>query len=95
MFFDSVFAINVLKIFELISEWPKALELVKPKNSQHKPTVLIPITLGEQVGAMTQAPQFEAKVRRTELGRIDAYVVPTGGLIQLDRAAVERVLFTH
>ncbi len=85
IFFDSAFAINVLRIFELIAEWPKDLDLVKPTRSQDKPTIFIPITYGKQVGDMQAMPTFHAQTRESPLGQVEAYVVPLGGKLVIDR----------
>jgi AccI restriction endonuclease len=92
VFFDSCHAISVAQILELIEQWPSGMALERPRNSQGKPTILIPITLGIQVGQMREAPRFSAEVRETELGRVDAFVVPQGGALSFDRRALAQVL---
>jgi len=83
VFFDSVFVINVLRIFEIIGKednW----RIEKPEKSQLKSTIMIPITEGIQVGKFSKLPSFKAKEKVTYLGRHDAYVVPKGGSLKLD-----------
>jgi hypothetical protein len=92
VFFDSCYAISVVRIFELIAQWPAGMALEKPANSQGKPTVLIPITLGLAVGTMREAPSFSTQVRETLLGRVDAFVVPEGGELVLDADLLSQVL---
>ena len=95
VFFDSVFAINVLDIFELIGAWKKgsAIKFETPAKTQEKATIMIPITLGTQVGTLSTLPQFTAEHKVTELGRHDAYVKPIGGKLTLDAEKVKAVLF--
>ena len=95
VFFDSVFAINVLDIFELIGTWKKgsAIKFETPAKSQEKATIMIPITLGTQVGTLSTLPQFTVEHKVTELGRHDAYVKPIGGKLTLDAEKVKAVLF--
>lgn len=92
VFFDSVFGLNVLRIFELIAAWPAGLKLEKPQKSQGKPTIFIPITYGEQIGEMVQPPTFAAGVKETPLGQLNAYVIPRGGKLRLERECLMRVL---
>lgn len=92
VFFDSAFALNVRSIFELIAQWPAGLKLEKPTKSQGKPTIFIPITFGEQVGDMLQPPTFSAGVKETPLGQINAYVMPKGGELRLERERFLRVV---
>lgn len=95
VFFDSVFAINVLDIFTLIGgglNLKNGIVIETPANSQEKATIMIPITFGIQVGTVTTAPEFAAEHKITELGRHDAYVKPIGGSLVLDAAAVRQVL---
>jgi hypothetical protein len=82
----------VRSIFELITQWPAGLKLEKPTKSQGKPTIFIPITFGEQVGDMLQAPTFSAGVKETLLGQINAYVMPKGGALRLERQRFLRVV---
>lgn len=96
VFFDSVFAINVLDIFSLIGDGlnlKNGIVIETPANSQEKATIMIPITFGIQVGTVTTAPEFAAEHKITELGRHDAYVKPVGGSLVLDAAAVRKVMF--
>ncbi|MEO6182741.1 MAG: AccI family restriction endonuclease [Verrucomicrobiota bacterium] len=91
VFFDSIFAINFLNIFEIIATEAKLL-IEKPAKSQEKATIMIPITRGTQVGKATSLPTFAAEHHVTKLGRHDAYVVPQGGGFELDAEAMKKVL---
>jgi hypothetical protein len=95
VFFDSVFAINVLDIFQLIGGWKKGstIKFETPEKSQEKATIMIPITFGTQVGTISTLPQFTVEHKVTVLGRHDAYVKPIGGELTLDAAKVRTVLF--
>lgn len=95
VFFDSVFAINVLDIFEQIGAWEKGstIKFETPAKSQEKSTIMIPITLGTQVGTLSTLPKFTVEHKVTELGRHDAYVKPIGGQLTLDAERVKTVLF--
>jgi len=91
VFFDSVFAVNFLDVAYIIGSG-KGFMIEKPKKSQEKSTIMIPITSGTQIGRFTKSPTFEAAQRITYLGRHDAYVVPTGGRLELDPGLIEKVL---
>jgi hypothetical protein len=91
VFFDSVFAINFLHIFAIIGSG-SGFTIEAPKKSQEKPTIIISITSGAQIGRATAIPTFAAEHRVTELGRHDAYVVPQGGGFELDAAATRKIL---
>ncbi len=91
VFFDSVFAINFLDIFETIASGTGYI-IDTPAKSQEKATIMIPITRGVQVGTATALPSFAAEHRITTLGRHDAYVVPCGGGFVLDADRLRQVL---
>ncbi len=91
VFFDSIFAINFLDIFSIISSG-SGFTIETPAKSQEKATIMIPITSGAKIGIATELPRFEAEHRVTELGRHDAFVVPCGGGFSLDAGAARRVL---
>ncbi len=91
VFFDTVYAINFLEIFRIIASGD-GFKIERPKKSQEKSTIMIPITSGTKVGKAISEPSFTAKHRITELGRHDAYVVPQGGGFELDAAAMKKVL---
>jgi hypothetical protein len=91
VFLDSVYAINVKKIFEIIASG-KNIKVDNPIKSQMKTTIMIPITSGEMVGKFNKLPSFEAEAKISRLGRHDAYVKPVGGDLELDFEALKRVL---
>ena len=91
VFFDSVFAINFLNIFEIIASGT-GFTIETPAKSQEKATIMIPITRGLQIGSAVESPIFVAEHRITELGRHDAYVVPQKGGFILDPDKTRQVL---
>jgi hypothetical protein len=91
VFFDSIFAINFLSIFEIIAAGTD-FSIETPAKSQEKATIMIPITHGIQIGKAISLPTFAAEHRVTKLGRHDAYVVPQGGGFELDAGAMKSVL---
>lgn len=91
VFFDVVYAINFLKIFEIIASG-QGFVIEEPARSQEKATIMIPITSGTCVGKFSRMPRFEAKERVTRLGRHDAFVVPTGGSLQIAAGSLASVL---
>lgn len=91
VFFDTVYAINFLEIFRIIASGD-GFKIERPKNSQEKSTIFIPITSGLQVGKATGKITFTAEHHVTQLGRHDAYVVPQGGGFVLDAVAMEKIL---
>lgn len=90
VFFDSIFAINFLTIFEIIADG-EDYTIETPAKSQLKSTIMIPITCGQQVGRGLEMPSFAAEHRVTELGRHDVYVVPKGGAFEVDPSRLLRV----
>lgn len=92
VFFDSIFGINFLQIFEIIGSG-KGFKIETPKQSQEKATIMIPITFGHQIAIGSEPPEFRTEVRETRLGRVDAFVAPVGGKFILDRTALNAVLF--
>jgi hypothetical protein len=90
VFYDSIFAINFLTIFEIIAEG-EDYSIETPAKSQLKSTIMIPITCGQQVGRGLEIPTFAAEHRVTALGRHDAYVVPKGGGFEIDAKAIMSV----
>jgi hypothetical protein len=93
VFFDSIFAINFLNIFETVAAGMN-FSIEKPAKSQEKATIMIPITCGIQVGKAVSLPTFAAEHHVTKLGRHDAYVVPQGGGFELNAAAMKKVLLS-
>lgn len=91
VFFDSVFAIDVLDIFKAISE-RDGIAIEKPDKSQNKATIMVPITKGRQVASFVRPPTFSVEIRENRLGRIDTYVVPVGGDLSLDSQAIKETL---
>jgi len=93
VFFDSCYAIDIASIFEIIaSKDLKKFKIESPEKSQNKATIMIPITSGHRIGVFRNAPEFAVSVRETRTGRVDAYVRPTGGTLEIDQSNLERVL---
>jgi AccI restriction endonuclease len=91
VFFDSMFAINVLRIFEIIGSGA-GFQIDNPAKSQEKTTIMIPIGLGSQVATYGEVPSFAVEHHVTRLGRHDAYVRPVGGAVKFDADAFLGVL---
>jgi hypothetical protein len=92
VFFDSIFGINFLQIFEVIGSG-KGFKIETPRQSQLKATIMIPITSGHQIAVSSEPPEFRTEIRETRLGRVDAFVAPVGGKFTLDPVALNAVLF--
>jgi AccI restriction endonuclease len=92
VFFDSIFGINFLEIFEIIGSG-SGFKIETPKQSQEKATIMIPITSGHRIALGSEPPDFRTVMRETRLGRVDAFVAPVGGKFTLDPAALSAVLF--
>ncbi len=91
VFFDSMFAINVLRIFEIVGSGV-GFKIDNPAGSQEKATIFIPITSGLQVASFVEAPSFEVEPQVTRLGRHDAFVRPVGGKVKFDADAFLKAL---
>ena len=83
VFFDSVFALNVLDIYSVVASG-SGFSIDRPDKSQNKATIMIPITTGLQIGSFVSPPKFDVEIRETRTGRIDAFVKPVGGKLHLD-----------
>ena len=94
VFFDSIYGINFLEIFEIIGRG-EGIKIDKPRESQEKATIMIPITAGCQIASCSTPPNFQTVIRETRLGRVDAYVAPLGGNFELHPSALNEVLFSH
>ena len=92
VFFDSIFGINFLDIFENIGSG-EGLKIDKPRESQEKATIMIPITCGRKIASCSESPDFQTVIRETRLGRVDAFVSPVRGTFVLDPAALNEILF--
>lgn len=91
VFFDSVFAINVLDIFKIVGQGGN-VQIDKPAKSQNKATIMIPITNGTKVGSFDNPPEFQVEIRENRLGRIDPFVVPVGGNLVFEKTALKGML---
>ena len=56
---------------------------------------MIPITSGSKVGDFLEPPAFQVETKHTRLGRVDAFVKPVGGRVQIDRAILRKVLLAQ
>ena len=91
VFFDSVFALNVLDIYKTIASGAD-FTIESPDKSQNKATIMIPITKGTQIAHFQSAPKFDVEIKENRTGRIDAFVKPVGGDLMLDVLAFEKLL---
>ena len=94
VFFDSIFGINFVDIFQIIGSGT-GFKIETPRESQLKATIMIPITSGKQIAACIEPPEFRTEIRETRLGRVDAFVAPVGGKFVLDSIALNAILFLH
>ncbi|MCX6875680.1 MAG: AccI family restriction endonuclease [Verrucomicrobia bacterium] len=94
VFFDSIFGINFLQVFEIIGSG-SGFTIEKPRQSQEKATIMIPITCGRHFASCSETPDFRTEIRETRLGRVDAFVSPVSGKFVLDPGALNEVLFPH
>lgn len=91
VFLDCVYGINFLGLFEIIGSGT-GFKMEKPRASQNKATIMVPITSGSLIAVCTEEPEFFAEVRETKLGRVDSYVVPKGGCFELDPVAFREIV---
>lgn len=91
VFFDSIFAIDVKTIFEIISSG-SGYKIDTPAKSQLKSTIMIPITKGYHIATFSEAPSFEVATRETKTGRVDAYVLPQGGTVSVVETEFRKLL---
>jgi hypothetical protein len=91
VFFDSIFAIDVKTIFEIIASGT-GYKIDTPAKSQLKATIMIPITKGHQIATFSDAPTFGVATRETKTGRVDAYVVPQGGIVSIVESEFQKLL---
>jgi len=91
VFFDSIFSINFLSIFQIIASG-EGYSIENPAKSQEKSTIMIPITYGTQIAVFEKQPDFEVRHKITRLGRHDAYVEPVGGKVKIDYQAFRNVI---
>lgn len=92
VFFDSVWGMNVLDIFEWIGK--NKFKIDNPDKSQGKATILIPITEGTKLGLFDVVPEHRLHPRVSRLGRHDTYIEPVfkEGALQLDSDALKKVV---
>lgn len=91
VFFDSVYALNVLDIFRTIASGSR-FKIATPDKSQLKATIMISITDGRNIASSVTPPDFDARHSVTRLGRHDTYVVPVGGSVTLDIEELKKSL---
>lgn len=84
VFFDSVYMVSFEKILLLIAERPDEVGPEKNRRNQNKPTIHVPVTYGTRIARFATPAQFTAKTRKTRLARLDAYVEPVGGELEMD-----------
>jgi hypothetical protein len=88
VFLDEVHAINVCTILNVIAtgKHGRDFTIETPAKSQNKATIMVPISHGIHVGSVIDEVGFQIGMRETKLGRVDAYVVPAGGLLEMSEA---------
>lgn len=91
VFFDSIWGINVLDIFRTIGSGA-GFKIETPAKSQLKSTIMIPITTGVKIGTFKEPPAFQVETRCTRLGRVDAFVKPVGGKVEISKERLRKVL---
>lgn len=90
VFLDEVHAIGVREIMEYIIAAPKLKVEEYERNKKY--TIMIPLSVGVQIGRVSKYPDFEVVDRPTRDGRHDIFARPTGGEIEIDTDLVERLL---
>jgi type II restriction enzyme len=93
VFFDSIFMINFLRIFQVIGAG-QGFVIEKAAKSQLKATIMIPITSGVQIGTFHSLPTFTMVEKVTRLGRHDAYVKPVGGELRINAECLAGLLLS-
>lgn len=91
VFLDSIFGINFLDLFNIIGSG-SGFKIEKPRASQNKTTLMVPITSGSLVAVCAREPEFITEIRETKLGRVDSFVAPKGGSFELDPSAFGKVI---
>lgn len=84
VFFDSVFGMNFLDIFEWIGR--EKFKIDNPDKSQGKATILIPITEGGLIGRFHHTPNQTVRPKISRLGRHDTYIEP---IFEADNLKIE------
>lgn len=65
------------------------------ERSQGKPTIMIPVTRGQEIGRFIAQPKISAKYHITEVGRYEAYLIAEGGDVALAAEAAKKVLLAE
>lgn len=93
VFFDSVWGMNVLSIFEWIAN--NQFKIDNPDKSQGKATILIPITEGLRIGTFSKIPSQRVHPKVSRLGRHDSFIEPIfdEANLVLEEAALRSVIF--
>ena len=92
VFFDSVWAINVLDMLRWVVN--NKFKVENPDKSQGKATILIPITAGKEIGRFKKVPDQRVHPKVNRLGRHDSYIEPVfePGNLVLDFNALKQVV---
>ena len=83
IFFDSVHIISFQKILEIISDTGKH-HIKQMQRNQGKSTFYIPLPEGKMIAKFKEQPSWEGSARKAEDGRVEPYVIPRGGKLDLD-----------
>jgi hypothetical protein len=90
VFFDEVHGLSFIDILEYIGSGDK-LRVEKHKRSA-KTTIMIPLSMGEQVGEVIEPAAFEVVHNVTKNGRHDIFARPSGGRLDVNLALIEGLL---
>jgi len=90
VFFDDIYAIGFTHILEYVRK-TKPLRVEKHDRSD-KTTIMIPVSNGLKIGAVTAEPDFEVVHNRLQSGRHDIFARPVGGRMSVDFEAILEVL---
>lgn len=93
VFLDEVHMISFESILKIIIETGDKFIDQKERN-QMKKTFYLPITLGQQIGRIVEAPGWKAEQKCTPEGRIIPYAKPVDGCLELRKDLAEIILKT-
>lgn len=82
VFFDEVHAIGFATMLEYIVSGEKLV--VEKHDRSDKTTIMIPISVGGQVGSITDMPSFSVVHNILKSGRHDIFAKPDGGSMEID-----------
>jgi hypothetical protein len=83
VFFDCAYIISFEKILNIIGKTGKYY-IEQVERNQRKSTFYIPLSEGVMIGLFKKEPSWEGRVQKREDGRIEPYVVPRDGELDLN-----------